>query len=101
MLATTRTWTGRLERARVELSLDGTATLPARRGEVLLRVERGLVVVTREGDLDDHVLRPGEALRLPPRGRVVVWAIEPSLVEARAVRGVARPGRHEPLAVSV
>ncbi|HET9554544.1 MAG TPA: DUF2917 domain-containing protein [Anaeromyxobacteraceae bacterium] len=93
---TTRTWTGRLARARVDLSADETAGLPARRGELLLRVERGLVVVTREGDLDDHVLRPGEALRLPPRGKVVIWALEPALVEARALGGV-RPGRPAPL----
>jgi hypothetical protein len=95
MVATTRTWTGRLARARLDLSADETASLPALRGELLLRVDRGLVVVTREGDLDDHVLRPGEALRLPRRGKVVIWAIEPALAEVRSLGGV-RPGRPSP-----
>lgn len=76
------TWMPRWFAGRVqgswELERDRTAVLPGARGEVLLRVERGLLLVTREGDAEDHVLAAGQALVLPAPGKVVAWALEPA-----------------------
>jgi hypothetical protein len=52
------------------------------------------VLVTQAGDLEDHVLRTGEVLTLPPGGLVVAWALTPSTV---AVRGSLTVGAAEPL----
>ena len=51
-----------------------------------IRVESGLIVITREGDPEDHVLRAGEAVLLPPGGKVVAWALE-------AARATVQPAR--------
>ncbi len=48
-----------------------------------LRCVSGLVVVTQKGDLDDHVLRPGDVFRTGRRGLVVAWAIQDSAFIAR------------------
>jgi hypothetical protein len=80
---------GRVERS-WKLGKNETSHLDGSRGPVAIRVESGLVLVTREGDPEDHVLRPGEAVVLPPRGKVVAWAIE----SARAtVRRADQPSR--------
>ena len=50
---------------------------------VSISVERGLVVVTREGDPVDHLLGAGQVLVLPGRGKVVAWALEPSSANVR------------------
>lgn len=50
---------------------------------VSISVERGLVVITREGDPVDHVLGAGQVLVLPGRGKVVAWALEPSRAAVR------------------
>ena len=39
-----------------------------------MRVERGTVLVTQEGDLDDHVLERGDELVLSRSGLAVAWA---------------------------
>ncbi len=70
--ATTRTLpTGS---TRSDLARDATMRLPRRRGATVVRVEQGTVLITREGDLEDHVLGPGEELVLPRRGVAVAWA---------------------------
>jgi hypothetical protein len=68
---------GRVERS-WRLGKDETSHLSGARGRVAIRVESGLVLVTREGDPEDHLLRAGEAVVLPPRGKVVAWALEPA-----------------------
>jgi hypothetical protein len=50
---------------------------------VAIRVETGVVVVTREGDPEDHVLRAGETVVLPRRGKVVAWALQPARATVR------------------
>jgi DUF2917 family protein len=83
-----------------DLGKDETSHLPEVRGPVAIRVERGLVLVTREGDREDHVLHAGDALVLPPRGKVVAWALEPTRATVREARaGAPRQGRHQPLPV--
>jgi len=55
--------------------LPANATLRLRAGTGrFVRVERGTVLVTQEGDLDDHVLEPGDGLVLSRRGVAVAWA---------------------------
>lgn len=40
-----------------------------------IQARQGVVWVTQEGDLDDHILGPGEALVLECNGRTVVQAM--------------------------
>ncbi|SEM23079.1 Protein of unknown function [Stigmatella aurantiaca] len=65
--------------------LDSLATVTLSLGELWshrmhapgasLRCHEGCVWLTREGDLSDHVLRAGEALRMEGPGLVVVQAL--------------------------
>ena len=66
--------------ARSSFTLAGNETMQVPRPPAtrLVRVERGLVLVTREGDPEDHVLSPGMELALPRRGRTVAWALTPA-----------------------
>jgi hypothetical protein len=78
------------------LPKDGTARITRSR-DVIVAVDSGVVLVTREGDLEDHVLEAGMELRLPCRGVAVAWALEPSTIrvheasDARTV-GAGRRG---------
>ena len=60
----------------------------SRRGIALVvRVERGTVLVTRQGDLQDHVLESGDELVLPRDGLAVAWAFTEATISVReAVR---------------
>lgn len=57
---------------------DETRSLAPGRHGVRLRVEQGVVLVTQAGDSEDHVLGPGEELRIHGPGLGVAWALEPS-----------------------
>jgi uncharacterized cupin superfamily protein len=74
---------GRGERS-LQLGKDETSHLSGVRGPVAIRVESGVVLVTREGDAEDHVLRAGDALVLPPKGKVVAWALAPARATVRS-----------------
>ena len=78
----------------VELKRDATLALPRGASGARVQVLRGAVLVTQAGDPEDHVLRTGEVLTLPPGGLVVAWALEPSTV---AVRGSLTAGAAEAL----
>jgi hypothetical protein len=67
-----------------QLGENETSHLSGSHGPVAIRVESGLVLVTREGDPEDHVLRAGEAVVLPSHGKVVAWALEPARAKVRA-----------------
>jgi hypothetical protein len=57
------------------------------RHPVIVACVTGALLVTVEGDPDDHVLAPGEALTASRRGRVVVAALGPATVRLqRAAR---------------
>jgi hypothetical protein len=43
----------------------------------------GEVLVTAEGDFEDHVLEPGAAFTAEHQGRVVVTALRPSHVQVK------------------
>jgi hypothetical protein len=62
----------------VELARDETLRVPRRGGTAVIRVERGVVLVTRAGDVEDHVLERGMELRVSEPGLLVAWALEPS-----------------------
>jgi len=64
---------------------DETRRLPPAKGGLTVRVEEGVLVVTQSGDPIDHVLGPGEELRLEGNGLGVAWALEPA--RALIVRG--------------
>lgn len=80
----------------VVLQLAAGELLPWReRRPVWLSVVQGRVWVTRSGDLDDHFLDAGQAIRLTPGERAVVGAegqAQVSLVERPSLlaRGLAR-----------
>lgn len=70
-----------------DLPKDATLRVHPGRSGVILRADAGLLHVTQSGDLEDHVLSPGEELRLPHGGLVVAFALEPSRL---VVRGAPR-----------
>lgn len=69
------------------LERDEVLALPGGRQGSSVRVEAGTIIVTREGDPEDHVLLAGSELQVPGRGRALAWALEPSRIEVR--RGAA------------
>lgn len=75
-----------------ELGRDTTLRVrPGRRG-VTVRAERGTLLVTQEGDREDHVLEPGEVSWFPRGGLVVALALSDArVVVAPAVREAPRP----------
>lgn len=75
----------------IELEKDATFRLP--RTGALVRVEQGTVLVTREGDRDDHVLEPGDELVVKPGGLGVAWAFTDAVVSVRP-----RPAARLPVA---
>ena len=75
-----------------ELERDATLRLHAGDG-VAIRALRGTVLVTREGDLDDHVLEPGDELRVSGRGLVVAWALAPSSLAIAPLPALRAPAR--------
>jgi hypothetical protein len=77
-----------------ELGRNAARALPASRNGIRVQVRRGALVVTQAGDPEDHIVRAGEALALPPGGLVVAWALAPS---AFAVRDAARVDAAEAL----
>lgn len=64
------------------LARDEVLRIPGGR-EASLRVDRGVVLVTREGDPEDHVLLSGMEVAVPGRGKTLAWALEPALVHVR------------------
>ncbi len=70
-----------------DLERDATLRVPRLGTGTVVEVVRGTVLVTREGDLEDHVLEPGMTLPLGAQGRVVAWALVPSTVRVRATQG--------------
>jgi hypothetical protein len=55
-----------------------------RRRAVVVACVTGNLLVTLEGDPEDHVLSPGQSLTARRRGRVVVTGLGPSAVRLQA-----------------
>ncbi len=89
-----RRWFGGRVAASWALAADETRQIPGgRRAPVVVRVQQGLLLVTREGDPRDHVLAAGEEAVFPPGGRIAAWALEPAVAsvgEAVAPAGGVR-----------
>ncbi len=76
-----------------DLAENATMALPRGRIGTVVRVERGTVLVTQEGDLDDHVLEAGDEIVLARGGRAVAWAFsEATLSVCEAAPTSARDG---------
>ncbi len=69
--------------ARFELAENQVIRLPRRRTATVVRAERGTVLVTRGGDVEDHVLEAGDELVLPRGGVAVAWAFTSATVSVR------------------
>lgn len=94
-------WSGAGQEVR-ELARDEVLRLPRRRAGFRIQVQEGTLVVTREGDPEDHVLEAGAALELTGPGLTLAWALEPSRVEVigRAGRAAERTGAPRPFSLA-
>jgi hypothetical protein len=81
-MATTRT----LNPLNQAFELPRDATLRLGRGGIVVRADRGTVLVTQAGDLDDHVLEPGDELHVPRGGLVVAWALSAAALRVAPAR---------------
>ena len=68
---------------RWELAENATMRLPRGRSATVVRVERGTVLITQEGDLEDHVLEPGDEIVIPVGGLAVAWAFTGAAISVR------------------
>ena len=72
-----------------ELPENAAVRLPSGTG-IFVRAERGTVLVTQEGDFDDHVLEPGDELVLSRPGLAVAWAFTDATLSVHpAIRRMA------------
>ncbi len=76
---------------------DETRRLRQGAGGVEVRVQTGCLLVTREGDPEDHVLGPGDELLVTGPGLVVAWALEPSQITLSHPR---RPAAAQPASLA-
>jgi hypothetical protein len=74
-----------------ELGENATMRLPRSRFPTVVYVERGTVLVTQEGDLEDHVLGTGDTVVLPVGGLAVAWAFTEAVISQREVFVVVDP----------
>jgi hypothetical protein len=58
-----------------ELPRDSTLGLRPGHGGVAVRCREGTLLVTQAADPLDHVLTPGDEVKLGRRGRVAIWAL--------------------------
>ena len=80
------TWTASRTATAIDmwrLGRDETLRLNPGRHGIVARAQCGTVVVTQAGDPEDHVLLPGEEIRIPRGGVVVAWALTPSVLAVR------------------
>jgi hypothetical protein len=57
-----------------DIAENATMRLPRRETSSVVRVERGTVLVTQEGDLEDHLLAAGDEVVIDSVGLAVAWA---------------------------
>jgi hypothetical protein len=66
-----------------ELAENATMRLPGGRFAVIVRAERGTLLITQEGDPEDHVLESGDEIVLPVGGLAVAWALAEAAISVR------------------
>jgi hypothetical protein len=78
--------------------LDENAAMRLPRGKpaLVVRVERGTVLVTQAGDLEDHLLEEGEAFVLAGRGLAVAWAFTEATISVNVLERSSAGGRAAP-----
>jgi hypothetical protein len=77
-----------------DLAENSATRLPRGRPATLVRVERGTVLVTQEGTLEDHVLEAGDIIILGGRGLAVAWAFTEAVISVReSALTIAKPRR--------
>ena len=67
----------------LDLERDAAWSAAVGRGGLEVRCARGALLVTVEGDPEDHELSPGEAFVPSRRGRLVAWALAPARLLVR------------------
>ena len=72
-----------------QMAENATRRLPRGRRARIVRVERGTVLVTQEGDVEDHVLEAGDEIVLRARGLAVAWAFTQARISTWRVVGFA------------
>jgi hypothetical protein len=65
------------------LAENAVMPLPRGRSATVVRVESGTVLITQEGDLEDHVLVSGDEILLRARGLAVAWAFTKAALSLR------------------
>jgi hypothetical protein len=73
---------------KLELSNSQAWSVPVGPEGLEIHVTAGTVLVTREGDPEDHVLVAPGAFSSDAHGRLAVWALTPAELDVHA-------GRHE------
>jgi len=63
-----------------KVSLNESRSVAGRRG-MTLRIARGRVWITRDGDIRDYVLSAGESMELAAGGRVVLFGLTEALFQ--------------------
>lgn len=71
------------DRVARHLAENEAVRISRRHGAVVVRVERGTVLVTQEDDVEDHVLEAGDELVLARRGLGVAWAFTDATISVR------------------
>jgi hypothetical protein len=89
--------TGITGRRDLELGRDQTVRLQQGARGILVRADRGTVLLTREGDREDHVLEPGESLLVSGPGLVIAWALAPAHLTVEQAPEGASPRHGHPL----
>jgi hypothetical protein len=85
-----RRWLGRgefHEARELELLRDAAWSAEVGRMGLEVRCARGVLLVTVEGDPEDHLLSPGEAFATSRRGRLAVWALTAARLHLRPCAG--------------
>jgi hypothetical protein len=81
---------GRGER-RLELARDETWSAVVDGKGLEVRCASGLVMITCEGDPEDHVLSAGSVFVARRPGRLAIWALEPARVRIALADEAASP----------
>ena len=79
-----------------QLAENTTMRLPRGRRARIVRVESGTVLVTQEGDVEDHVLEAGDEIVLRARGLAVAWAFTHARLSTRSGFLLVRPPPSRP-----
>ena len=67
----------------LELELDRTWSVVANGSGIVVCCDAGVVVVTCEGDAEDHVLSAGAAFVAARSGRLAIWALQPARLQVK------------------